>query len=304
MRSEICNIIRTSLCKQTEIIDPGWKCQPIILNKIAAAGVALTVVLFIKDFGLAAPFSPVAAANSDSAEFVKGEECNKAKLYTRAVRHFNEAIKSDPTNLKYHYERGLAYLQLKDKEEALPDFEYCRKVDPNFPIAPKLWAPAYRAAGKFSPAIDQWTEAIKQDPKDPELHYFRAQTYVEHDDFAKAADDYTSAIKLRPHVDHYYSERADCNIQLKQYDKAIADFDLTLKANPGNNGIFLHRAHCYSEMAKYKEALADYAKAISIKPGEPKGYALRAKLYEKMGLKDLAAADKKKARELGEDFAL
>lgn len=266
--------------------------------------VPIAMGLFTEDLITAGFILPGSAAGGDSAEFLQGETCSKAKLYTNAVRHFDAAIKAAPDNLKYHYERGVAYLELKEKEEALPDFEFCHKVDPHFPIAAKQWAPAYRAAGKFAQAIDQWTAAIDKEPKAPELYYFRAQTYMESDNFKKAIEDYTSAIKITSWVDRYYSERAQCYTQLKQWDKAVADFDQTLKTNPANNGVYLRRALCYAEMAKYKEALADYSKAISIKPGEPKAYALRAKAYEKMGLKDLAEADKKKARELGEDFSL
>jgi len=245
-----------------------------------------------------------AQADSEQSEFQLAQQCYKAKQFISAVKHYNEAVKVNPTNAKYHFQRGIAILELKDKDGALADFEFCTKASPNVAIAPKYWAPAYRAAGKYQEAIDAYTNAIKLDPKSVDLYYGRSQTYVEHDQFDKAIDDYTQAIKLRPYVDYYCSERAQIYAQQKQYAKAIADFDQTLKINKENKGIFLRRAQCYVEIANYKAALDDYDKAIKDKPGQPKAYALRAKAYERMGRKDLADADRKKARELGEDFAL
>ncbi len=245
-----------------------------------------------------------AKADGDSREFQLGEKCLQGKLFTNAVKHFNEAIRAEPNNVKYHYERALATLELKDKDGALADFQFCKKAAPSMQIAPKYWAAAYRAAGEYPKSIEQWTAAIKLEPKDAELYYGRAQTYIEHEQYDKAIDDYSSDIKLRPREDRYYSERAQCYAQQKQYAKAIADYNQTLKANPENNGIFIRRALCYLELAQYKEALADYTKAVSIKPNEPKAYAMRAKAYERMGLKKEAEVDRNKARELGEDFNL
>ncbi len=245
-----------------------------------------------------------AQADSEASEIRLARQCFKAEQFISAVRHFNQVVKADPNNANYHFERGVAILELKDKDGALADFEFCKKTAPNIQIAQKYWAPAYRAAGKYQEALDAYTNAIKLDPKSVDMIYGRAQTYVEHDQFAKAIDDYDQTIKLRPNVDYYYSERAQTYSQLKQWAKAIADFDRTLKINKENKGIFLRRAQCYVEVANYKAALSDFDLAIKDKPGQPKAYALRAKAYDRMGRKDLADADRKKARELGEDFAL
>src|SRR5208337_2540763 len=82
--------------------------------------VLLSVCLLTGSLTLMALVLPAAAAGGDCDEFLKGLTCSRAKLYTNAVRHFNAAIKANPNNLKYHYERGVAYLELKEKEEALP----------------------------------------------------------------------------------------------------------------------------------------------------------------------------------------
>jgi tetratricopeptide (TPR) repeat protein len=254
-------------------------------------------------------FDVKASAQSNSeasaaAEFAQAQAFAAKSQYISAVKHYNNAIAAAPNNITYHYQRGVANLQLHCSDEALKDFEFCHARNPNLPINSKLWAAAYRAADQFQPAIAQYTVALKYEPKktQADVYYDRAQTYLEHEKYALAAADYTSAISLRPYEERYYRERAKCHEALKDYAGALSDYDLSLKANPGNKSIFLQRALCYSELGKYKESIEDYARAIAAKPNDAKAYAMRAKTYEKMGKNDLAQKDRQTARELGEMF--
>jgi len=243
------------------------------------------------------------ATETESAEFLRGEACIKAKQYISAVRHLNIAINAEPDSVHYHYVRGIAYLQLKCSEEALYDLQFCHKHAPGLVIEAKYWAQAYRAAGQFEESIKQWDEAIKADPNSLDLYYGRAQTLVEDENYARAVDDYSAAIKLDPANQRFYKERAQCYVQLKQFDKALPDLNQTIEKDSNNIEAFLHRALCYVAMAKYKEAINDYNRAIKMKPREPKVYAWRAKAYDKIGRKDLAEKDRMTSRALGEEFS-
>ncbi len=55
-----------------------------------------------------------------------------------AVAWLSRLIKAEPSRARAYFERGMAYLELRDNANALIDFKQCLRIDPTFPGA-KDW---------------------------------------------------------------------------------------------------------------------------------------------------------------------
>lgn len=55
-----------------------------------------------------------------------------------AVAWLSRLIKAEPNRPRAYFERGIAHLEMRDKANALIDFEQCLRLDPAFPGA-KDW---------------------------------------------------------------------------------------------------------------------------------------------------------------------
>jgi tetratricopeptide (TPR) repeat protein len=280
-------------------------------NPVSSFFVLVLISLVTGSFALpceATPTGPVAGSTmvGELSEFALGQQSTERKHFTSAVKHFDNAVRAEPSNIRYHYARGMAQLGLRDADGALADFQFCQKADPKFVIPAKQWAAAYRACGQSKLAIDCWTKALAEEPKRTiyDIYYQRAQTFVEADRYEEAIADYTSAIALQPHIEDFPFQRATCYVALKQFQKALPYYSARLKKDPFDDNCLVHRAACQMGLGHYKECIADYSAAIALKPRMAKYYALRAKAFESMGNRPLAAKDRDKSRELGEDFRL
>ena len=102
---------------------------------------------------------------------------------------------------------------------------------------------AYNDKGEFDDAIKDFYQAIKLNPNDAYAYNNRGSAYYNKEEFGKAIEDYTTAIKLNHNYAEAYINRASCYIKLAEketdkakakeyYQKALDDCDTGLSLNP------------------------------------------------------------------------
>lgn len=75
--------------------------------------------------------SEAIAQNGDAlSHYVKAEKLREAKRMLEAIDEYNEAIKIEPTNEKFHYQKGVCYLLLKQEDNAIRAFIEVLKINP------------------------------------------------------------------------------------------------------------------------------------------------------------------------------
>lgn len=82
--------------------------------------------------------------------------------------------------------------------------------------------------GKFQPAIEKYTEAIKRDPSNATYYSNRAAAYQKLMDFVRAKEDSTEAVKIDPKFSKAWIRKAACEFFLKEYHKAIDSYKTVL----------------------------------------------------------------------------
>lgn len=237
-------------------------------------------------------YSVSIAAGSASELIKSGETKNKAGKYQEALADFDQAVKlNEAETQKYlknleqynnlsdfekasvenaelfevkhdlaipYYGRGMAYVGLGKKEDAMKDFEMAIKIDPKFGDAFCERGLLKHAAGqKDDGCIDLRTGA----------------------DFGsvKAKDEYESKFCWNSSLN--YAKEGMSKYRLKQYEAALTDFNLAVKLNPDSATNFLNRGLCYYGLGKFDKALEDFTKAADLEPNRPiftynKGLAL------------------------------
>lgn len=234
-----------------------------------------------------------ALAGSTAAELVKsGETKNKAGKYQEALADFEQAVKlNEAETQKYlknleqynnltdfekasienaelfeirhdlavpYYGRGMAYVGLGRKEEAMKDFEMAIKID-----------------GKYGDALcERGLLKHAAGQKDEGCIDLRAGADL---GSAKAKDEYESKFCWNSSLN--YAKEGLSKYRLKQYQAALTDFNLAVKLNPDSAINFLNRGLCYYGLGKFDKALEDYTKAAELEPSRPlftyhKGMAL------------------------------
>ncbi|MBF0320398.1 MAG: tetratricopeptide repeat protein [Nitrospirae bacterium] len=180
--------------------------------------------------------------------FNQGKVFASQKDYARAIEAYTKSIGYAPDAASFN-NRGLAYLELKQYDNAVADF----------------------------------TEAIQASPKQYLYYMNRGIANSDRKHYTDAIADYRKAIGLNPsNVDHayrVYANLAYAHYFNKDYKMAIDECTDAIKKNPNKDEAYVMRGLSYQQLDNCELAIADFTRAIEISPNEGLIYRFRGLNY-------------------------
>lgn len=189
----------------------------------------------------------------------------KMEIYDKSLRDALKSVSLDSKWSKGHYRAGLAYMELKQPQEALKSFEIAVNLEPSNDTYIQEVA---RAKAFFMKGMSQG-EILKTQGNEK----FKIGQIDE------AIKLYTSAIQACKNDEKdinvkadCYANRAACYRNLYKDQEVVADCTEAIKLVPDNVKAYIRRAQGYEQLEKYQEALDDYQKASLMAPNTPVAY--------------------------------
>ena len=109
---------------------------------------------------------------------------------------------------------------------------------------------AYAEKGQFDQAVDDFTKALEIDPKSADTYYYRGIAYVNKGQFHWAIDDFTKALEIDPKSADAYYYRGIAHANKSQHDQAISDYTKALEIGPKDAGAYYYRGIAYVEKGR------------------------------------------------------
>ncbi|MBW2599219.1 MAG: tetratricopeptide repeat protein [Deltaproteobacteria bacterium] len=131
---------------------------------------------------------------------------------------------------------------------------------------------AYRVAGNYDAAIEQFKKAIEQDPNDPNNYDWLGLSYQEKSQYKDAVVWYQKAIAKGLTNSPTFSRLAQCYNKLNQYDDAILAGRRAIELDFTNEVAHFELACAFFKTKQYKNANKAYKKAIELDPKDPTYY--------------------------------
>ncbi len=222
-------------------------------------------------------------------------------------------------------QRGIAYLNQSEKQQAIIDFSEAIRLDPEFTYAYLLRGYAYKENGEYEKAIADYTEAIRVNSKyTAEAYVARGEFYEETDENEKAVADYTEAIHANSEYAYAYYRRGEFYEKIGENEKSVEDYaeafrlesyfvnncktDLCYTAvfnnfNPNDAVSYEYRGDAYEKNSEHEKAVADYTESIHIDPKYAPIYMARGDIYNILGENEKAVADYTEAIRLDSYYA-
>lgn len=183
----------------------------------------------------------------------------------KEIEEYTEKIKEEPNNSIYYNNRGRAYRELENYEEAIKDYNKAIGLNPNNASYYYARGNIFSYLEKYNNALKDYDKAIELDSRNASYYFNRGYAYSKLKKYKEALVDYDKAIKLDSNNDYYYYYRGESYENLEEYDKAIESYSSAIKLT--NNGLYYkNRGKIYSKLKKYQEAIEDYDKAIELNP--------------------------------------
>lgn len=229
----------------------------------------------------------------------QGNECYKKKDFENALKHYQNAIDSDPTDITFYTNMAAVYFEQKEYEKCIKECEKAIDVGRENRADFKLIAKAFTRIGNAYKKMEQWklaktyfeksmsehrTPEIKTllseverriveeekkayvDPVKAEQEKELGNDYFKKGDYSQAMKHYTEAIKRNPDDPKLYSNRAACYTKLAAFDLGLKDCDKCCKLDPKFIKGWIRKGKILQGMQQHSKALTAYQKALELDP--------------------------------------
>lgn len=147
-----------------------------------------------------------------------------------ALKEIEKALKMEPNNSDFYYQKGTFHLNLKELSEAKKALEKSIELNANFIEAYINLATVIGMMGDYKGVVELMNKAEKFDKTNPKIYYNRG--------YAKGF--------------------------LNAFESAYMDFSKCIELMPTHGQAFLFRGHTLLSMNRRAEACADFRKALSL----------------------------------------
>jgi tetratricopeptide (TPR) repeat protein len=264
---------------------------------------------------------------SAKEEFTIGKLYFSTDDFPQAIEHFTTAIKGDPSNGEFYFERAHAYYRLDQYIQAVPDYTRSLqlKFNPSFNYERRAYC--YLNSRQYLKGISDCTEAIKNDPRSRIAYFNRAKAYgligesekskkdkgtisqLDKNPRAKDFCDRCQAIHNSPErirlclaalkIDPQYSQAilllGSTYLDVGQKKEAFACFDKLLSLDAGDLTAYIDRGLCRLQFGNFREGLKDLSLVLAHAPNCYEALCWRGECHLGLGDAKSALADFQKA---------
>ena len=201
----------------------------------------------------------------------------------RAIEAYSYAVNLNPQNANVYNNRGVAYGNKNDFDNAMQDHNTAIELNPCESDFYTARGAAYVDQEDFDNAIQDYDMAIQLDSHSTEAYYNRGIAYAAKDAVDKAIIDYDTAIKLNPQHAEAYNNRGIAYGRKNKLNNAIQDFDMAIRINPRHTEAYYNRGIAYADKNDFDNAIKDYTIAIKLRPDSDEPYYNRGNAYFNKG---------------------
>jgi tetratricopeptide (TPR) repeat protein len=228
--------------------------------------------------------STLASAHSGSAQVYQ-----QIQNYEAALLAWDNAIKCDPTQIDFYYQRALINKTLKNYYQVLVDCKYILERQPH-PLAQWLNAVALVKLENYQIALTSLNLHIQEYPQDPNGYCYRGICYERLDRLPQALADLDRAISLQAKQPVFHHARGRARQKMGDLAGALADFTITIERKP-QAAVFDDRAEVHRCLGDRISARKDCDLAIELNPKFIHAYFRRGLVFVELGDLELALLD-------------
>jgi uncharacterized caspase-like protein len=208
--------------------------------------------------------------------------------FDKAIATYNDAIKTDPENLRIVVARGWAYQGKGQEDLAMADYNLALQKRPNLAAAYNDRGTLYLRKGALQSALDDFSSAIKNAPTGVVAYTNRARVETMNRDYDAALADFAKAQEIDANAPQVYTNRCVTYTAMGKFDEALADCNNIIEKMPKSGYALANRGDAYLAKGNLDAALKDYNTILGLYPNNVRGHAGRGQLFEKR--RDMAQA--------------
>jgi tetratricopeptide (TPR) repeat protein len=241
--------------------------------------------------------------NSPTAYSNRGIAFMNENQIEEAFKDFNRALELKPDYADVLINRGVLYARVSKFQEALNDFDKSIQYNPTISSTYNNKGYILRGLNRFDEALSSLNRAIELDPYNFDAYYNRALTLKSMNKYVEAIENFDKTIELNSSYLNAYFERGVCLMTINRIDEAMSDFSSTINLSPEFAQAYEYRSSLYLNGKNYNAALNDLNKLIELQPNSAIAFLNRGSLNGSMKKFPEAIADFNTAISIQPDLA-
>lgn len=210
-----------------------------------------------------------------------GNESYKNKSFDEAIKHYEEAIAQDPTDITFYSNLAAVYFELKDYDKCVAECERGVEIGRENRADFKLIAKAFARIGNAKRRQGDWNGAKIYLEKSLSEHR-KPDVKAQLSEVEKKIKEMSAAAYIDPVKAEEEKEQGNLLFKKGDYATAIKHYSEAIKRNPTDPKLYSNRAACYTKLAAFDLGLKDCDKCIELDDKFVKGYVRKGKALQGM----------------------
>lgn len=203
-------------------------------------------------------------------------ECGELE---NALAAFDEALQIEPLMAQAHNGRGAVLLPRGEFDSAMAEFNESIRLDPCFCKPYVNRGLAYHSLGEYERALADFNEAIRLDSDFGAAFEGRGHCLFDMHQYEEAIEDYSRCIQLNSQTAKAFAMRGLAFMYLEEPEESLSNFDESIQLDSTSAWVFNCRASAYHRIDDYESAFKDYDEAIRLEPDYANAYLNRGQAF-------------------------
>jgi tetratricopeptide (TPR) repeat protein len=183
-----------------------------------------------------------------------------------AIKHYFQALRSNPDYALAHYNLGNAYAEQGKTKKAIEAFKQAIRINPDYAQAHYNLGVAYAGSGKYKKAIEIFLQAIRVNPDNVQAHSNLGAAYAGSGKYKEAIEAFLQALRIDPDYALVHNNLGIAYGVLGKYKEATEAFNQAIRINPDDAEAHLSLGIAHLSLNDRGSALEQYKILKSLDP--------------------------------------
>ncbi|AKD56971.1 hypothetical protein SD10_20765 [Spirosoma radiotolerans] len=232
------------------------------------------------------------------------EKAQSEQDLTSQIKYLNDALKADNTLIEAYDLRGRALVELGKFDEAAKDFSRYIDFRPKDPEGYNNRGYAYLQGENYQQAIDDFGQSLANKSRTPHYVYNnRGWAFALSGEYQNGIDDLDAALKLNPTTPNALFRKGWCLQKAGNNQDALNVLDRVIAQDPNDINAWFTKGQANAALNYHKEAIICFSKILSLDKTNIDALFGRSLSHYALGKIGNAIEDCSAILQLGEDAA-
>ncbi|MCE9557007.1 MAG: tetratricopeptide repeat protein [Planctomycetes bacterium] len=186
--------------------------------------------------------------------------------FDKAIEHYREALRLNPTNADAHYNWGNALRSNGRTDEAMRHYQEALRLKPDFAKAHNNWGSVLRNLRRYDEAVVQFQAAVQSDPELVEAQNNWGNALQSWGRAEEALPHYREAVRRQPNYWNAHNNWGNALQLLNRHAEAMAHYREAVRLNPRDEEAQYNWGSALQALGRWEDAAAHFREALRLKP--------------------------------------